>query len=230
VKEKISRLVAHIHENDVEITDLSDEFFYSGLSLCVIDAVYSIGARYEGVCNVVDRYCSNFEVDKISKDRKSGKLPEIERQESIDALLRHYEEKTKKGMRDDVFNNRQRTSSRNGISKAAAIRRFATVLSEHGVNHFQDVEKGMQCKCLADEIRKIPGQRSGISLSYFWMLAGSSKSVKPDRMLLRFIERALGEATETEEAAELIRGVAAELKIEPRKLDYAIWRYERARP
>ena len=40
-------------------------------------------------------------------------------------------------------------------------------------------------------MRAIPGQRSGISLTYFFMLAGSDDLVKPDRMLGRFLRGCL---------------------------------------
>jgi hypothetical protein len=36
---------------------LGNEFYYQSLPLCVIDAVFSIGVRYEGVQNVIKRYC-----------------------------------------------------------------------------------------------------------------------------------------------------------------------------
>ena len=36
---------------------LGEEFGYQSLALCVIDAVWSVGVRYEGVTNVIRRYC-----------------------------------------------------------------------------------------------------------------------------------------------------------------------------
>ena len=38
--------------------ELGTEFGYPSVVLSVIDAVWSIGVRYEGVTNVVSRYCA----------------------------------------------------------------------------------------------------------------------------------------------------------------------------
>ncbi len=43
---------------------LEDEYFYQSLPLCIIDAVYSIGVRYEGVRNTISRYCAHFKVQR----------------------------------------------------------------------------------------------------------------------------------------------------------------------
>lgn len=84
-------------------------------------------------------------------------------------------------------------------------------------------------------ISAIPGQGSGISLQYFWMLAGSDGLIKPDRMVLRFLAESLGRPVHTEEALRLVAGAVAELKarypdMTPRLLDHMIWEYQRARP
>ncbi|WP_367356414.1 hypothetical protein [Mesotoga sp.] len=39
-------------------------------------------------------------------------------------------------------------------------------------------------------VLSIPGQRSGISLRYFYMLISSDDFVKPDIMILRFLQTA----------------------------------------
>ncbi|MFS0809480.1 hypothetical protein [Shouchella sp. 1P01AA] len=43
-------------ELDLKQAQLPDEYYYSHLTLCVIDSVFSIGVRYEGVRNTVKRY------------------------------------------------------------------------------------------------------------------------------------------------------------------------------
>lgn len=37
--------------------EVAEEYGYASLPLCVIDSVFSIGVRYEGVRNVIERYC-----------------------------------------------------------------------------------------------------------------------------------------------------------------------------
>lgn len=77
-------------------------------------------------------------------------------------------------------------------------------------------------------------QRSGISLIYFYMMAGSERHVKPDRMVVRFISRVLNRKVCEREVQELVSGAAYLLHFShpymtPRILDNAIWSYERAR-
>ena len=81
-------------------------------------------------------------------------------------------------------------------------------------------------------VRAIPGQGSGVSLRYFWMLAGSDDFVKPDRMVLRFLQAALGRPVPVAEAQRLLSDAAEQLKakyahLTPRLLDYAVWQYQR---
>jgi hypothetical protein len=92
----------------------------------------------------------------------------------------------------EIFANRQRTSARSGILKAEAVHRLAQVLGNHRVNYFQDIPSIADSTLFETTVRAIPGQASGISLQYFWMLAGSDDLVKPDRQIVRFVQRALG--------------------------------------
>ncbi len=71
-----------------------------------------------------------------------------------------------------MFQNRQRTSSRNGILKAEAVYQFCRVLHKYSVNYLQDVIKLYGNQEFEKEIKLISGQKSGISLVYFYMLVG----------------------------------------------------------
>jgi hypothetical protein len=76
--------------------------------------------------------------------------------------------------------SRHRTSTRNGILKAEAVQRAATVLADAGIETSQDLGRAN------DDIRVswlgIPGQRSGVSWRYFQMLAGvAAQSAIPRR-------------------------------------------------
>src|SRR5205823_5748989 len=89
----------------------------------------------------------------------------------------------------DVFNNKQRTSPRSGITKAEAVYRFANVLKSHGIETLKDVKKKGKYPAVRAAITGIPGQGSGISYDYFLMLSGDVEVVKADRMLRRFVDR-----------------------------------------
>ena len=73
--------------------------------------------------------------------------------------------------------------------------------------------------------RQLPGQRSGISWSYFLMLAGLP-NVKPDRWVCRFIAQALGISAgdvSPGRATELLFAAANELGVSPNDLDHVVW-------
>ena len=90
--------------------------------------------------------------------------------------------------------------------------RFATVLTAHDVNFLQDVPPRVDDSKLEAELRRIPGQRSGISTSYFFMLSGTEDLIKPDRWIGRFLARHLGYVPGSAEAQSLISGACQILR------------------
>jgi hypothetical protein len=211
---------------------LDDDYFYASLPLCVIDAVFSIGVKYGSVRNVVERYCERFGVPKLARDRSGP--PPVAEQESVSAFLARIRDMDAATLAADVFENRQRTSSRNGILKAEAVRRFAEVLARHSIEHLQDVLGARDVSAVERDVRLIPGQGSGVSWSYFLMLAGREDLVKPDRMILRFLERSLGRPVAVAEAQALLAAATRELGtahpgLKVRTLDNVIWKQESAR-
>jgi hypothetical protein len=216
----------------LETAHLMGEYGYNCLPLCVIDAVWSIGVRYGGVENVVARYCTHH-----------GLHDDIARQ-------RHYVRDLVSDMRDRgfcwyaerVFQNAQRTSTRNGILKAEAVFRFAAALDKYGMDTMRDVPRITWYEDLREERRKsyaaeilsIPGQRSGISLSYFFMLTGSPGLVKPDRMVGGFLHDAIERWVSDEDAQRIISYASRLLNVEfpnltPRALDHEIWLHQSGR-
>jgi hypothetical protein len=216
---------------DLNNARLDDEYFYQSLPLCVIDSVYSIRARWEGVRQVVIRYCNYFNLQRIRENRTL--IPPIESQESIGAFLQKIQEFGIETFTNDIFQNRQRTSTRNGLLKSEAVLRFASVLEEHGVNYLQNVSDVIDTIAFENEIRQIPGQRSGITLKYFFMLSGSDNLIKPDTMILGFLSNILERPVTPEEAQICLTEAANRLiltypHLTPRLLDQTIWRYRRA--
>jgi hypothetical protein len=207
-----------------------DEYFYQSLPLCVIDAVYSIGVRYEGVRNTINRYCSHFKLQRIRSPKNA--LPQKQEQESISSFCERTEEYGPNAMAIEVFRNKQRTSPTNGILKADGAYRFAAVLRKYGIEHLQDIGAAIQNHELEKDILAIPGQTSGISLNYFFMLSGSDNLIKPDRMILAFLKSILGRPVSLSEAQDLLTAVATQLTanfphLTPRLLDHEIWKYQR---
>jgi hypothetical protein len=226
--------IAHYAEQELLLNDaqLTDEYFYQSLPLCLIDSVYSIGVRYGQVQNVVERYCKYFDLRKIREDRKIPPLPNT--QESITSFLENIQDVGFEVFASDIFCNKQRTSTTNGILKAEAVLKFATALKSHRVDYLQDVPTVIDTVEFEHEIKQIPGQGSGISLRYFFMLSGSEDLIKPDRMIKRFLESVLQRAVKVEECQHLLNKAVAELNavypdITPRLFDSLIWRYQRQR-
>ncbi len=210
---------------------LGDEYRYQSLPLCVIDAVWSIGVRYTGVQRLVARYCESTNQKRI---RDSAELPPTNVQLSIRAFCNWLGQFDATVLAEQIFCNKQRTSTQNGILKAEAVRRFAKALDSFGVEFFQDVPSVAASRAFEAEIASIPGQSSGISLKYFWMLTGSDDFVKPDRMVLRFLEAGLGHRVNLSQAEQVLRQACVHLRtnypnMTLRLLDHEIWKFQRQR-
>lgn len=208
---------------------LGEEYFYQSLPLCVIDAVFSIGIRYSGVKRVVARYCKYTNQKRI---RRKDQISPIEDQEAISVFCDRFKKVSPEEMADLFYQSRQRTSTRSGILKADAVYRFALCLHAYHVDYFQDLRRVLDDRHFEADIKRIPGQASGISLQYFWMLAGSDKLIKPDRMVLRFLEKALGRQVSVEEAVLCLKAACRQLigdypKLTPRLLDHEVWKFQR---
>lgn len=215
---------------DISKGKLPSEYFYSSLPLCVIDSVFSIGVKYESVRNTVKRYSSYFGINPL---RESEEHPSIKVQISIDECVRSFEELGDEFYTTEIFKNKQRTSPTNGILKSQAVYQFCKVLQRYKVNYFQDLKKVIGNEEFEKDIRDIRGQKSGISLVYFYMLAGDKELIKPDRMIIRFLEECLQRKISLEEAQDLLEKTSAVLfenykNINPRLLDYLIWNYYRS--
>ena len=82
------------------------------------------------------------------------------------------------------------------------------------------------------DFKQIPGQGSGISLNYFYMLTGHENKIKHDRMVVRFLETCLGRSIDPAEGPRLLIQSCELLKahypeLTPRSLDHEIWKFQR---
>lgn len=218
----VSRLLTALRR-DLSAADLTlpDEYRYASLPLCVIDAVFSIGVTYEVTSRTVTRWCEAIGWPRLrGPNVREHTLPEF-----LDAAAAH----TPATLAAEVFQNRQRTSSRSGILKAEAATMFACALVDAGIQTFADIADASRLELAAMEVRGIPGHGSGISWDYFRMLAGSDDHVKADRMVCRYVATALDEASPTPpmRARNLLIAAAKEMDVTPRAIDYAVWQRQR---
>jgi hypothetical protein len=221
---ELDQLLAHIRRIWPDPTLLlprSDDR-YRSLPLCGIDAVYSIGVRYESTERTVADFC------KWSRWNCDQEYTVNEFIDLLDTFDGDWEM-----LATEVFRNRQRTSSRSGILKAEAVYRFARGLLRCGINTLTDLSRIERHECIVSAITAIPGQSSGISLKYFLMLAGYDGIVKPDRMVARFVADALGRMAVAPDFAEKLVLSAHEVlrsetpRLTAALLDYGIWSHQR---
>ncbi|MEU5566146.1 hypothetical protein [Micromonospora musae] len=191
------------------------------LALAVIDGIWSMGVRYKAVENVVGRYRRHR--------REAGGDPN---RDGVRELVQHYEQVGGPERFAEQVDNRQRVSTHPGaVLKAEAVYRAGLSLQAVGI---ETCEQLRTAATGSDKARvksvwlAVPGQASGISWRYLLMLAGLP-GVKPDRMIRRFVARALDRADVPPEAAGCLVEKAAELlDVSPTSLDHEIWRHERA--
>lgn len=227
-----AKIIAAAVVRDLDLTPPAAPTAYYSVTLCAIDAVYSINARYEQVKQVVERYCVRYGLKRHRN--RNDPLPPRSEQDAVSDLLARMRSLGDAKFAEDVFQHRGRTSPKNGILKAAAVRRFAEALADHGVEHLQDVPHALLDNSLERAIKRVPGQRSGISLKYFFMEAGCDNLIKPDRMIGRYLESVLSRVVKLSECQPLLSAAVAELRgkfphLTPRLLDGQIWAHERRR-
>jgi hypothetical protein len=193
---------------------------YASTAMALMDSVWSIGVRYQGVLNVLDRY----------RRLRAASGADSERDTPAD-LVTFIEGLGGPEAFADAVQNRQRTSSTSGILKAEAVFLESRFLEGEAVATPADLLGASPEKLDAIRARwvSVPGQGSGLSLDYFLMLSGLP-GVKADRMVRRFVAAALELPNElaisAEDAGALVREAAWRLDTDERVLDYAVWRFQ----
>lgn len=186
----------------------------NSLALCIIDSIYSTGSHYSSVVNVIERY-------KESGGENDG----------AQALTRSIKEAG--GAREwatTIAHNLKPANTRPGAQlKAEIIEQAAGLMTELGIDTVSDLRAKVEDSPLDNDVmrkwKRLPSQSSGVTYNYLLILAGMP-SVKPDRMILRFLAHALGEETELDgrRAVELITETAKTMNVDPRALDHIAWR------
>lgn len=195
------------------------------LALCVIDSIYSTGAKYSSVVNVVNRYRAHRA--EAGGDADTDGLNELIA--SIDALG------GADGWATQIGNRRPTSTAANAPLKSVAIRQVAASLVELGISTTAELHASNQADALTNlesAWRAAPGQRSGITWDYALMLA-RIPGVKADRMVIAYVARAIGTVSNRlapSTVAALVSEVAQLKGWDVIRLDHAIWRFESKRP
>ena len=163
---------------------------------------------------------------------KKYTLPEVKNQISTTDFLSLFGNESVDSLASSVFKNRQRTSSKNGILKVEAVIKFLKILKDFGIEYYQDISRIIDNESFDFCIKNIPGQKSGISLKYFFMLSGSKDLIKPDRMVIRFLQDASGKKFNLQDCQTVLSAVTIEINkkgydLTPQLVDNAIWNFQR---
>jgi hypothetical protein len=191
--------------------------YHQSVGLSILDSIWSMGVNYhKHVVPVVCRYRA-FRIGE-------GADPE---KDSADDLVSVFDRVGGvEGFINRIAENRQRTSTVSGILKADAVLLAAQGIQKLGLATPADVVRSQDA--VEAFWLTIKGQGSGISFGYFMMLLGQ-EGIKPDRMIIRFLEKALDRKISPDEARELLAEVARKLNLSQIQLDHAIWNYQRGR-
>ena len=184
------------------------------LALCIIDAIYSTGSHYSSVVKVINRYkCAGGANHGASDLRQS---------------IAHAG--GGRGWAETIAQNVKPAHTKaHAKLKAEVIEQAADLMIEHGIDTVPDfvstVSDNLRDNNVLRAWKKLPSQSSGVTYNYLLILAGLP-SVKPDRMVLRFLRDALGEDADLNEgrAIDLLEATAERIGVDPRALDHIAWR------
>ncbi|GAA2696953.1 MULTISPECIES: hypothetical protein [Actinosynnema] len=203
---------------------------WTHLSLCVLDAVFSIGAHYSGVTRACHAYADHTALpDRLLPVGRAREVVGTGLEQPLDVLLDLGERIGPDRLAAEVLAHRGRTSPRGGVLKAKAALGYARVLTGHGVLRLDDatalLTDDKQFELVRDGLARVPGHGGGARLSYLWMLIGDDRRVKPDRMVLGWLTHHLSRPVDAEQAYRLLVALADRVGCTPWELDHAIWRH-----
>jgi hypothetical protein len=166
---------------------------WTHLSLCVIDAVFSIGARYSTTARTAHGYARAVKLrDPLLPAGRARNVIGTAHEEPLIRVVSRIDSQGVERWAAKELANRQRTSTRSGILEAQATRDYAAILVHADVSTLDDValvlDDPARLANLEDELARVPGHgKHGVRLGYLWILAGDDQTVKPDRMVLRWV-------------------------------------------
>lgn len=203
------------------------------MSLCVLDATYSINLDYDSVVSpLVHRYAKYAQLSSvlIAANQTPKSISPRDDEQTLSEFLAAIKEITDEELALDVLKSRTRTSTRNGVLKSTAVRRVAQTLVDDGVERLEDVPGLLsdldRATALEAKLNRIKGGgNAGVRTSYLWMVAGDDDHVKPDRHVLRWLRGVIRRPVTVSVARDLLSSAAKELGCSAWSVDHAIWKH-----
>ena len=196
-----------------------ENYSYQSLSVCIIDCVYSLRAKYYSVTvPIVDRYAALY----LNGNKNNPG-------DTVSSLLQHIEEKGgAQKFADEVLKNHQKLGGKNKIPKENICYQLARYLNYLHIDTIEDFQNFESPELLEIVIRAVRGIGDA-GTNYLFMLAGDPNRCKPDVHIHRCIKDACGCYVSNEEcqiifseAVNRLNGKYPDLTV--RNLDGIIWR------
>jgi len=154
---------------------------YKSVVFCIIDAIFSIQSKYNPTTiNVLDRTAKTFGLYSRFDELVISDFIDKYRHTSADELA------------TELFCNRQRTSTSNGILKAEAVKQALKAFSDIGINTMDDFNDTVKKPLAEFKWLQIKGQTSGVTWRYLCMLTGDQNNFKDDTHIYNFFIHKLG--------------------------------------
>lgn len=194
---------------------------YQSLSVCIIDCIYSLRAKYESTTiPVVDRYAAMY----MEGDRnKPG--------DTVSDLICHIDASGgPDGFARSVLMNRQLSGR---VLKAEVCLQLAKYLKAIGIETVSDFQNFKEQELLEVIVHSVKGLGDA-GTNYLFMLTGDPNRCKPDVHIHHCIRDACGEDVSNDECQVIICEATNQLraaypKLTARDLDSIIWHVYQAK-
>lgn len=184
------------------------------LALCALNSAHTLRASSASVRNVLRRYRAHRAAAGADPEVDSG--PDLLRVMDAAGGPRLFAL--------DVLETRA-TFPRTGRLRSEAIYDALEALAALGVSTAEELRDAADDRAAERAWRSVKGLGPQ-SWAYLLMNAGDPSRTKPDTMVQRFLERAVGRPVRAAEATQLVTAAASTLGVEVRALDRAIWLFE----
>ena len=194
------------------------EYGYQSLSVCILDCVYSLRAKYYAVTiPIVERYANAY---MGGDSRASG--------DTVSMLMNRMDTKGHKEFADQVLRNQQKLGGKKQIPKEEVCYQLARYLRDLHIETIEDFQNFESQEILEIVIHAVNGLGDA-GVNYLFMLAGDPDRCKPDVHIHHCIRDACSHDISNEacqilftDAIELLRKNYPNLTV--RGLDGIIWR------
>lgn len=197
----------------------SSGYGYRSLSVCLIDCVYSLRAKYYSVTvPIVDRYAALY----MNGDRNNSG-------DTVSMMLQHMDEMGgAKEFADRVFKNHQQLGGKSHIPKEDVCYQLGKHLQYLHIDTLEDFQNFEAPELLEIVVRSVKGIGDA-GANYLFMLAGDSERCKPDVHIHQCIRDSCGSDISNEECQVLLTDAVHCLRVQypnltVRCLDGIIWR------